>query len=64
MAGYEAAEYIPSWREQQQAEEGSSVEGDSEGGGSGGADESSDEESLKAFRDLFDAGQAAHGLVK
>ena len=61
IAGYDVAEYIPSWRQQQNAEE--DTEGDSDRGDSGNGDESSDEESLKALKDLFDAGRQHVELV-
>ena len=67
VAGYDMAEYIRSWREQQllaRDDTGEEEEGDSDGGGSGSGAETSDEESLKALKDLFDdAGPTACSLV-
>ena len=68
VAGYNVAEYIPSWREQQLVARDDTVEEekeDSDGGGSASGAETSDEESLKALKDLFDdAGPTACSLVE
>ncbi|KAL8605870.1 hypothetical protein ACOMHN_040514 [Nucella lapillus] len=53
VAGHEMADYIPSWRERHSTE-GDSTEEEEEDRRRG--DESSDEDTLQAFKDLFDAG--------
>ncbi|XP_076462027.1 uncharacterized protein LOC143294538 isoform X2 [Babylonia areolata] len=55
IAGHDMADYIPSWREQQGTEDSSTVDDSDDDDGRRKLDEgSSDEETLNAFKDLFD----------